>query len=163
MRHKIFFPATFVLAAFLLFACNERQAESQKAVEAKDTATRGMTVSSPLDTAPRRVNDSIYDGEHIDRYENGVIYMRGQVRGGLRHGEWLSFYRNGTLWSRGHYFNGYREGYGVSYHPNGKKSSEGYYSKNRMVGKWNFWGEDGSLVAKDFGGDTTKVVRSPAE
>ena len=109
----------------------------------------------PVTGEPHKTKDSVYDGESIERYDNGVIYMRGDVRSGLRHGEWLTFYRDGNVWSKGTYINGYREGYGVSYHPNGNKSSEGYYKHDRPVGPWKYWSEDGTLTEHDFKGDTT--------
>lgn len=112
-----------------------------------------MTVSDPLlNQQPHAVQDTIFNGEHIERYDNGVIYMKGQVSGGLRAGEWITFYRSGKEWSHGIYKAGFREGHGVSYWENGQKSSEGDYKKDKMIGKWKFWDEEGRMVEKDFGG-----------
>lgn len=115
-------------------------------------ATHSLTVDNPLDRVPHAVKDSIYSGEHIERYDNGVIYMRGDVEGGLRAGQWLSFYPDGKPYSQGVYKDGLRQGYGVSWFQNGHKSSEGYYKDDKPVGKWKYWDEYGNMVEKDFGG-----------
>ena len=154
MHSKFFFPA--IVAITLLFSNCGTDANS---TTVSDSATgdtvrnkqHSLSVTSPSDAIPHAVKDSIYDGEHIERYDNGVIYMRGEVKGGLRHGEWLSFYKDGKEWSRGTYDNGFREGYGVSYYANGEKSSEGYYQHDKMIGKWTFWDEYGNSKTKDFG------------
>lgn len=108
-----------------------------------------MTVGDPLEHQPHVV-DSVFNGAFIDRYDNGVIYMKGDVSGGLRVGEWITFYKSGKEWSKGFYKAGMREGYGVSLWENGQKSSEGYYKNDRMTGKWKFWDAEGRMVEKDF-------------
>jgi antitoxin component YwqK of YwqJK toxin-antitoxin module len=144
---KIFFLSIF--SAALFFACGSPDDETKN-----DTAgsKKGMTVSDPLGHEPHAVKDSIFNGEHIERYDNGVIFMRGDVSGGLRHGEWITFYQSGKEWSRGFYEAGLRQGHGVSYWENGQKSSEGEYKDDRMIGKWKFWDAQGKMVEKDFGG-----------
>jgi antitoxin component YwqK of YwqJK toxin-antitoxin module len=115
-------------------------------------------VSEPVAPVSKRISDSIYNGEFVEKYETGIIYKRGEIAGGLAEGEWLTFYRDGKLWSKGNYHNGLRTGYAVSYWPNGQKSSEGYYAEGKMVGNWN---EEGKSVAKTFPGtpDTTKYKK----
>jgi antitoxin component YwqK of YwqJK toxin-antitoxin module len=150
-----------VLLTAFLFSCEERNTSNDPVLENKDSAVQSMTVAEQnnKETGPMKVKDSITDGVHVERYDNGVIYMRGDIAGGVRHGEWITFFRDGTLWSKGTYVNGYREGYGISYFPGGKKSSEGYYLKNKMVGVWKFWDEQGNLISKNYGGDTTQVMK----
>jgi hypothetical protein len=148
--YKLFFPA--VLATALLFSCGDA-AESGK-TDSVAGSKKGMTVSDPLGHEPHvAIEDSVFNGAFVDRYDNGVIYMKGDVSGGLRHGEWMTFYKSGKEWSRGTYKAGLREGYGVSYWENGQKSSEGNYKADQMVGKWKFWDEKGRMVEKDFGGE----------
>lgn len=158
MGTKLFFVSTF--ASILFFSCTNTPAGSNSD-SVTDTAKskHGITVSDQNDHAPHQVKDSIYNGHHVERYDNGVIYISGDVQAGLRHGTWLTFYKDGKQWSQGDYLNGYREGYGVSWYPNGQKSSEGYYKKDRMVGKWKFWNEEGTLAEKNFGGDTTNLLK----
>ena len=150
------FIFTAIMAACFFFSCGTKENAGGTDSTKNDTATKhGITVNEPVTGEPHKTKDSVYDGESIERYDNGVIYMRGDVRSGLRHGEWLTFYRDGKVWSKGTYINGYREGYGVSYHPNGNKSSEGYYKHDRPVGHWKYWTEDGHVTEHDFKGDTT--------
>ena len=154
---KFFMVKIFSLPIFfgLLFAsCSD----APKTTPTNDTTKivgdpkHAMTIDNPLDRIPHAVKDSIYNGEHIERYSNGVIYMRGDVEGGLRAGQWLTFYQDGKPWSQGIYKDGLRQGYGISWHQNGQKSSEGYYKDDKPVGKWKFWDEHGNMVEKDFGG-----------
>jgi antitoxin component YwqK of YwqJK toxin-antitoxin module len=139
------------LAAAILILLTRCGVESGQ--PGSDTAgnKHSMTVSGGGQVQPHEVKDSIKNGEHIERYPNGVIYMKGEVKNGLREGVWLSFYKDGKLWSEGVYKDGYREGHGVSYFANGKKSSEGDYSHDRMVGHWVFWNEYGDSTLKDYG------------
>ena len=143
---KLVVPVFFV-AAFL-FSCGTPKNEKS---DADSSGKKGLTVSDVHAPLPHTVEDTIFNGVHIERYDNGVIYMRGEVAGGLRAGEWVTFYRSGKEWSRGIYKAGFREGYGVSYYESGQKSTEGYYKHDRMTGKWKFWDEEGNLVEKDFG------------
>lgn len=151
---KIIITAFFMAA--LLISCEESGNRAGKS----DTVVkgRGISVTASDDMKPVQVKDSILEGEHIERYDNGVIRMRGEIRGGLRHGEWLSFYPNAKLWSQGTYINGYREGYGVAYQENGKKKEEGYYKKGRKVGLWKWWDDAGTVKEVDMGGDTTNIL-----
>ena len=147
MRKIIFF--SLCISAFL-FSCTNA-ADKIKTDPAGDSAKKGLSVSDPLTPQPHKVNDTIFNGEFVDRYENGVIYMKGEVSGGVREGEWTTFYRSGKEWSHGIYKNGLRQGHGVSYFENGQKSSEGEYKDDKMTGVWKFWDEHGYAVEKDFG------------
>ena len=150
---KIILSATF--AAILFFvACGTDEPVNKVKIDTTGGTKKGLTVSEPLDAQPHKVKqqDSIFNGPYEERYDNGVIYMRGEVAGGMRAGQWITFYQDGKEWSRGTYKAGFREGYGVSYWQNGQKSSEGNYKGDKMVGKWKFWSEEGKLVEKDFGG-----------
>ena len=148
---KLFFLP--LLSATLLFSCGNPAKDGKTGTaDYKGAADKGITVSNPLDNAPRAVKDSVFNGPDIVRYDNGVVYMRGEAEAGLRSGEWITFYRSGKMWSKGTYKVGYRQGYGISWWENGQKSSEGYYKDNQMIGKWTFWDEKGNSVVKDFGG-----------
>lgn len=137
--------------SLFLFSCGD----PSKNPISNDTirnAQHGITVNNPVDKTPHAVKDSIFNGEHIEKYSNGVIFMRGDVQGGLRAGEWITFYPSGKIWSKGIYTAGLRQGYGVSYFENGEKSSEGYYKDDQMIGKWKFWDQYGNMKENDFGG-----------
>ena len=148
MRKLFLLPISF---SFFLFSCGNPTTNSTT----NDSITNvkhGISVTNPVDKTPHAVKDSIYNGEHIEKYANGVIFMRGDGLGGLRAGEWITFYPSGKMWSKGTYTAGLRQGYGISYFENGKKSSEGYYKDDQMIGKWKFWDEYGNMKENDFGG-----------
>lgn len=155
MAKKLILPV--ILFLFLAGSCTSEQPSATN--PAADTTTNAkpaepkhsVTVDDHVAPVPKRISDSIYNGEYIERYENGVIRKRGDIAGGVAHGEWLSFYPSGKLWSKGTYVNGLRTGYGVSYYENGQKSSEGYYKDGNFVGVWKFWTEQGELATKDYG------------
>jgi hypothetical protein len=114
---------------------------------------KSLSVTPPNSPVPQQIADSIWDGDYIERYDNGVIKKRGYIKGGLASGEWLTFYEDGKPYSRGTYHLGYRTGYGVSWYHDGQKSSEGYYNQGKTVGKWKYWSEQGhNLVERDYGG-----------
>ena len=146
MAKHYLLPLLFLLT---LFSCNSSEFKN-KTADSLVNPKRGITVNTPLEKTRNTKKDSIYTGTRIDKYDNGVIYIRGDVMGGLRVGEWLSFYRSGKLWSKGNYENGLRVGYAVTYFENEKKSSKGYYKGDRMVGKWKFWDEFGNMVEKEW-------------
>lgn len=125
----------------------------------QDVPLKSLSVTPPNSPVPQQVADSIWDGDYIEKYPNGVIKKRGYIKGGLASGDWLTFYEDGKPYSKGTYHSGYRTGYGVSWYHDGHKSSEGYYYMGKTVGKWKYWSEQGhNLVEKDYGGtlpDTT--------
>jgi hypothetical protein len=124
----------------------------------QEEPVKTLSVTPPNSPVPKQVADSIWDGDYIEKYPNGVIKKRGYIKGGLASGDWLTFYEDGTPYSRGTYHSGYRTGYGVSWYHDGHMSSEGYYHMGKTVGKWKYWSEnDHNLVEKDYGGmpDTT--------
>lgn len=90
-------------------------------------------VKAPI---PKKVSDSIFNGDYIERYDNGVIFKRGLIQGGEAQGTWRSFHANGNLYSQGEYVNGIRQGYAVTYDEKGKKTSEGNYKDGKPTGKW---------------------------
>lgn len=150
---KITFP--LLVAAALFFSCNDTpQTPAQKTDSTPDTASarHGLSVSDPVYHEPHAVKDTCYDCTHIERWDNGVIYIRGEVEGGLRVGEWMTFYKSGKPWSQGTYVKGLRQGYGVAWYENGQKSQEGYYKDDKMVGVWKFWDPYGNMKEKNFGG-----------
>lgn len=119
-----------------------------------------MTVTTPIAPVPKQAADSIWNGDYVEKYSNGMTKKRGYISGGLATGEWMTFYDDGKPWSRGTYHDGVRTGYGISWYHDGQKSSEGYYNNGKMVGMWNYWSESThQLSVKDYGGvlpDTTR-------
>ncbi len=158
-----FIPSTkLLMLAFGILAiqsCSPDQpvsnADSTTTVVSTDqnVPLKSLSVTPPNSPVPQQIADSIWDGDYIEKYENGIIKKRGYIKGGLASGEWLTFYDDGKPYSRGTYHLGYRTGYGVSWYHDGSKSSEGYYNQGKTVGKWKYWSEQGhNLVERDYGG-----------
>lgn len=154
----------FILAIAALASCtpttdNSAGADSakNKPAEEKNAPVRSLSVTPPVSPVPKQAADSIWNGDYIERYPNGIVKKRGYVAGGLASGEWLTFYDDGKPYSKGQYHNGIRTGYGVSWYHNGDMSSEGYYNQGKPVGKWKYWSEQGHvLTEKDYGGEVVK-------
>jgi hypothetical protein len=133
--------------------------EDSATITPDSTAIKSMTITEPVSPVPKIEADSIWNGDYVKKYDNGVVERRGYITGGLASGEWLTFYDDGRPWSKGYYHNGVRTGYGVSWYHDGQKSSEGYYNNGKQVGMWSYWSESShQLSVKDWGGvmpDTT--------
>lgn len=165
--------ASFVITAvafgmLLLSACDPHPSADTKSdsvrehrPDEKNEPVRSLSVTPPVSPVPQQAADSIWNGDYVEKYPNGVVKKRGYIAGGLATGEWLTFYEDGKPWSRGFYRNGIRNGYGVSWHHDGQKSSEGYYNQGKPVGKWSYWSEyNHELMVKDYGGEMPDTTRS---
>jgi hypothetical protein len=154
----------FIAAVAALTSCasgtnngNATDSTKNKSPEEKNAPVRGLSVTPPVSPVPKQAADSIWNGDYIERYANGIVKKRGYVAGGLASGEWLTFYEDGKPYSKGQYHNGIRVGYGVSWYHNGEMSSEGYYNQGKPVGLWKYWTEEGHvLTEKDYGGEVVK-------
>jgi antitoxin component YwqK of YwqJK toxin-antitoxin module len=147
---------TAALLLLLSAACTDKpgsgNANKDSAAAGNDTARRGLSVSKVTAPVPKNVSDSIFNGDFIERYDNGVIYKRGYIQGGQAQGTWRVFHRNGKLYSQGEYINGVRQGYAVSYDEAGSMTSEGYYKDGQHVGKW-VYNLNGVRKEVDYGGE----------
>lgn len=131
-------------------ATNKTDADSVTAVKPK--SNKAISVSDPVSPVPQQIADSIWNGDFIERYPNGIVKKRGYIAGGRATGEWFTFYEDGKPWSHGFYKNGVRTGLGESWYHSGQKSSEGEYQNGKPVGLWKYWSEEGMLNEKDYGG-----------
>jgi hypothetical protein len=159
MKQIVLFAATSLL--LLAAACSDKPgavgANNDSVVAGNDTARRGLSVSKVTAPVPKNVSDSIFNGDFIERYDNGVIYKRGFIQGGQAQGTWRVFHRNGKLYSQGEYINGVRQGYAVSYDEAGSMTSEGYYKDGQHVGKW-VYNLNGVRKEVDYGGETPETT-----
>lgn len=162
-RRSVFFSVVFSLA--LIVGCSPDQPAATNSdttehrADAQNEPVKSISVTPPNSPVPKQAADSIWNGDYIEKYPNGIVKKRGYVQNGLASGEWLTFYEDGKPYSKGYYHNGIRTGYGVSWYHDGKMSSEGYYNEGKTVGKWKYWSESShQLMEKDYGGampDTT--------
>ena len=138
---KNFIPVIYFCLA--LFSCNTISDKK------KDRATQMDTNTKPVPFAAKandEVTAPVQNGVFEERYENGIIKVKGNYAGGKRHGSWVSFFKNGKTWSEGLYVNGAREGMAVVWYENGQKYYEGKYEKGKEVGTWKFWDDKGALI-----------------
>lgn len=140
-------------ACVLLAACSGKPAQTTTTDTTTEPGqTRGLSVSPVSAPVTKRVSDSVFNGDYIERYESGIIFKRGYIQGGQAQGTWRTFHPNGKLYSQGEYKNGIRQGYAVSYDENGSMTSEGYYKDGKHVGKW-VYNLNGVKKEIDYGGE----------
>jgi hypothetical protein len=95
--------------------------------------------------------DSTYTGDYFERYDNGIIKVRGFFRFGKKHGKWMYWHPNGLMWSEAFFENDKMEGESKVYHPNGKLYYEANYHNHEPSGTWKFYDTTGTLVTtKNF-------------
>ncbi|MBA3970785.1 MAG: hypothetical protein H0X46_01325 [Bacteroidetes bacterium] len=132
-----------------LLSCSNQNAE--EAVEVK--VVNAPNPDSTRFTITTDDQDSVVNnGESIQRYDNGVIRMRGMMKDGKREGLWKSWYENGTPWSETTFLAGVKTGKTITWYENGNKRYEGEYINDIESGKWKYWDEKGKEVTtKDHG------------
>jgi hypothetical protein len=149
---------SLILVAVCVFALSctgnpdSKKTQADTTTSSKPAGNKGISVSEPVSPAPQQTADSIWNGDFIERYPNGIVKKRGYIAGGRATGEWFTFYEDGKPWSHGFYENGVRTGLGESWYHSGQKSSEGEYKNGKAVGPWKYWSEEGMLSEKDYGG-----------
>lgn len=121
------FIALFLIAFMFIFsACNTET----KTEDAKETPKK-----------PKIIN-----GLFLEKYENGVKQMEGNMKDAKRNGPWKAWYPDGTIWSEGEYKDGKREGKSTVYFENGKIRYEGNYKNDTQIGIWKYYDESGKLI-----------------
>lgn len=112
---------------------------------AQKTKSDSLKKLNPLLIVPP---DSLYSGDYLDKYPNGLTKFKGTFRFGQRHGQWLSFYPSGFMWSEMHYNKGLRQGPNITYYESGKLRYSGYYSNDAVDSLWCYYDSTGVLVEK---------------
>jgi antitoxin component YwqK of YwqJK toxin-antitoxin module len=90
--------------------------------------------------------DSNYTGDFFEKYNNGIIKVRGYFRFGKKSGKWMYFFPNGLMWSEAFFDNDKMHGESNVYHPNGKLMYTGNYNHDVPIGKWMFYDSSGVLA-----------------
>lgn len=125
LRFKNLFHFTFVFALLFSACANETVKEEKKAKPEK----------------PKIIN-----GLFLEKYENGVKQMEGNMKDAKRTGPWKAWYPDGTIWSEGEYKDGKREGKSKVYYENGRVRYEGYYINDKQIGIWKYYDETGKQI-----------------
>jgi hypothetical protein len=159
-RREVLLSAAIGICLIFAVGCNSpspanvNSDTTEHRANAKNEPVKSISVTPPNSPVPKQAADSIWNGDYVEKYANGVVKKRGYVQAGLASGEWLTFYEDGKQYSRGYYHNGIRTGYGVSWYHDGQMSSEGYYNNGKAVGKWKYWSEtDHQVMEKNYGGE----------
>lgn len=92
--------------------------------------------------------DSTYTGDYFEKYESGVIKVRGSFRFGKKSGKWMYFYPNGKLWSEAFFHMDKMNGESTVYHPNGNVMYNGFYKMDVADSVWKFYDTTGVMVQK---------------
>ena len=79
----------------------------------------------------------------VNYYDNGALYMEGDMKDGLREGEWVSYFLDGKVQSTGFFEKDLRTGKSLVYHENGNLWMDGYYKDGKQVGLWIYYDEQG--------------------
>lgn len=111
--------------------------------------------------------DSPFNGQFVDRHDNGVKSVEGRFENGIQQGAWTYYHENGSRfrtgqyvdgradgqwtfwredgskWSEQTYVNGQLNGLEMRWHPNGQKKSETTWEGGRTIAKLE-WDESGA-------------------
>ncbi|MGZ4035335.1 MAG: toxin-antitoxin system YwqK family antitoxin [Bacteroidia bacterium] len=146
MRSYFILPLFFSVG---LISCSSQPGKApEKIVETdsvKSDSTLKFTIKDNRDSV-------IKDGEYIERYKNGVIKIKGEMKNGKREGLWKSWYEDGTPWSETTFKAGLKNGPTGTWYENGIKRYEGFYTNDVESGNWMYWDEKGRVHEnKDYG------------
>jgi antitoxin component YwqK of YwqJK toxin-antitoxin module len=129
----------FILGIILFYSCQSNQ---------KDLVNNNL--DSSLYKKENQVGvftppDSNYTGDYFEKYNSGIVKVRGFYRFGKKSGKWMYFYPNGKLWSEAFFNEDKMNGESRVYHPNGELYYSGFYKMDIADSVWNFYDSTGVL------------------
>jgi antitoxin component YwqK of YwqJK toxin-antitoxin module len=162
---KFLLPFTFLLFLSCGQQSGDQKSNSDNPNDSASRARQKLTADSMKKKNPMLIMppDSVYTGDYVDRYANGIVKFRGQFRFGLRHGQWMSFYPDGTKWSELHYDKGLRHGPNITYYPGSIKRYEGFYKHDKQDSVWMYYDSTGAIVEKLLYKDDRVMKKLPTE
>jgi len=132
-----------IISVFFITSCNSNQ---------KDIAVANKEDQSKIDLNNKENTigvftppDSNYTGDYFEKYNSGIVKVRGFYRFGKKSGKWMYFYPNGILWSEAFFKDDKMNGESRVYHPNGELFYNGYYKMDVADSVWNFYDSIGTL------------------
>lgn len=88
----------------------------------------------------------------VNYYDDGALFMEGEVKNDARNGEWVSYFQDGKVQSRGSFENDLRTGKSLVYHENGNLWMDGSYREGKKIGLWIYYDEQGYVTDSiDYG------------
>lgn len=149
-RYKIII---FILLVFSIISCvNKEKKENLPLIIRADSLSTTHLVKV-IDTT----DGILSKAEFIDRndttkkiqkqyWENGNVYIEGELIKEKRNGLWKAWYDNGHLWSIGNYVNGEKEGLEETYYPNGNVRYSIIYKNGKEEGMARYYSNKGELI-----------------
>ncbi len=132
MKH---FAWSIIIISFL--ACKNKVTNTPKP----------QTQDSSKTTTVIKKQVKVENGEYIERYDNGMIRIKGTMKNGKRDGLWQSWYVNGIPWSETTFKDGVKTGQTSTWYPNNQKRYDGFYVDDKEAGKWTYWDEKGKVLS----------------
>jgi len=146
---------SFFLFVLLLAKCDGSKEENLSAEEKRYNDSVSIVEQRAKSDSLRKTNpllivppDSMYTGEYVDKYSDGITKFKGNFRFGERHGQWMSFYPNGLAWSEMHYDKGLRHGTNIAYFEDGKMRYTGFYKNDQKDSVWSYFDSLGVMAQK---------------
>lgn len=133
MRALAFFP---LLA---LLACSSPDHTAPAPADGTPTGPGGVS------RAPEP-NAVLAEGHNVVRAADGRPVMEGGIVQGQRDGQWTSYTEEGRVKSRNQYVHGVLEGPTIVFYDNGQVRYTGQHHRDKPVGEWRFYTEQGALM-----------------
>jgi antitoxin component YwqK of YwqJK toxin-antitoxin module len=141
--HNYLIYSLFFFSVFLYSSCNSNQ---------NDISTNTNRDSTKINLTGKENQigvfnppDSNYTGDYFEKYNTGIVKVRGFYRFGKKSGKWMYFYPNGILWSEAFFKDDKMNGESRVYHPNGELFYSGFYKMDVADSTWNFYDSTGIL------------------
>ena len=78
--------------------------------------------------------EKVNDGEFVDYYESGKVWLKGSYKNNLQDGMFIEYYEDGAVRIEEKYLNGERSGQYISYFKNGQIESKGMFKNGLEEG-----------------------------
>ena len=140
----VIYIAIIVSGAIFFNSCKSDQRGETENNRFKNDSANNVKIN--VDNNYLAPPDPDYSGDYFQKYDNGVLKVRGYFRFGKRHGKWMYFYPTGLLWSEAFFDKDKMDGESNVYHENGKLYYHGVYSQDKPIGTWNFYDTSGVLA-----------------
>ena len=94
-------------------------------------------------TVVRYYNNDNQCIREVHYYDNGALYMEGEMAGDVRNGKWTSYFPDGKVQSSGYFKDDRRTGQSLVYYENGNLWMDGCYRDGSRIGPWYYYDEQG--------------------
>lgn len=128
-----------LLPLLALLACGGPDRAAPASTDGPSTSQGGASrAPEPSATLP--------EGHNVVRAADGRPVMEGEIVQGQRDGQWTSYTEQGRVKSRNQYVHGVLEGPTIVFYDNGQVRYTGQHHRDKPVGEWRFYDEQGALM-----------------